>query len=139
NRLLYADVGHLHPTRRLEHPSDLPVRADLVRNEVDHAVGNDEVGPPVLDGDLLCQALAELDVLDPPLGRTGPGPLEHLPGHVDADDPSLGPDRVRGDQRVEPRAGTNVYDALSRAWQAPVERIGDPRERGDRGLREPLE
>ncbi len=31
HRTLQADIGHRHPTARLQHPEDLPVDTDLVR------------------------------------------------------------------------------------------------------------
>jgi hypothetical protein len=76
-------------------------------------LGDDHVGPAVLDGQRLGEASAELDVSQ----AEGLGGLlrfaDHLVGHVDADDASAGPDLGGGDEGVQPGAAADVDDPLA--------------------------
>src|SRR5207244_618233 len=76
--MLNADVSDHHPAARLEHPVDLPVDADLVRAGVDDPIGDHHVGPAVLDGHVLDDPFAELDVLEAWLDPNPPAALKHL-------------------------------------------------------------
>jgi hypothetical protein len=54
----------------------------LVRPEVDHAVGDQDIGRVIGQGDLLDRALQEPDVLGAGLLPVALGRREHLVGHV---------------------------------------------------------
>src|SRR6266852_5092650 len=60
---LQTDISHGHPASRLEHPEDLPIDADLVRAEVDHAIRNHDIRPPIVDGQIFDQTFAKLDIV----------------------------------------------------------------------------
>src|SRR5215211_8654963 len=89
---LDADVSDAHAPAGPQDPVDFPVDADLVGAEVDDPVGDDHVGPAVLQGQLLDHALAELHVPQPELIGQPAAAGQHLGGHVDADDPAAGAD-----------------------------------------------
>ena len=50
-----------------------------------------------------------------------------------------GTDLVGGDERVEPGAGTDVDDPLAGLQVTQRERVGDPGERLDRPIRQPVD
>ena len=62
--------------------------------------------------------------------------LEHLGCHVDTDDLAARTDLGRGDERVEPGAGADVDDSLTRRKWAQRERVADSGERLDRAVRQ---
>src|SRR5512132_1834704 len=94
-------------------PEDLGKCARLVRNEVEHAVADDDIDGSGFDGQVLYFAQTELHVAVTELRRVLPGERDHLGRHVHADDPTpLAHDPSR-DERVDPRAGAEVEDRVA--------------------------
>src|SRR5207244_11924748 len=60
---LKADVRYRHPASGLKHPKDLTVDAELVGAEIDHAIGDHDIRPPIFDGQIFNQPLANLDIV----------------------------------------------------------------------------
>src|SRR5207302_233413 len=84
-RSLQADICDGHAAPRPKDSRDLAVNAELVRAEIDHSIRDHDVGPPLLDRQVLNDALAKFDVLQPQLGGHIAAAVDHLRGHVDAD------------------------------------------------------
>ena len=129
-----GDVGELQHTARLEHAVDLVEHGALVGAQVDDAVGDHDVGPAILDRQLLGETATELDVRQTEHFARGSGLGEHLVGHVDTDDVAVGADVVGGDEAVEASAGADIDDAFPGAQLAQRERVADPGERLDRAI-----
>ena len=115
-----------------QHAADLVEHGPLVGAQVDDAVGDDDVGPAV--------RRPAASRRRPHGTRRGRVPervgglarlLQHLRGHVDADDPPGPSDLVGGDERVEARAGADVDDMLARLQTTQRERVADAGERLD--------
>ncbi len=129
-----GDVGELQPTSGTQHPEDLGERGRLVGHEVQHAVGDHQVGPAVVDREILGQSLPELDVVQPQLlcglARLG----QHLVGHVHPDHLPAGSHEVGGHDRVEPAARPHVDHSVATADRAHRERVRHPGEGLDRPI-----
>ena len=111
----------------------------LDRRQVDDAVGDHQVEPAVLEGQLGDRGLDEFDSLEAvalaePL-RLG----ELLVGEVDADDTPLLADHDRGAEGVGPRAAAEVENGLAGPQLCEIEVIPDARERRDRLRRYAIE
>jgi hypothetical protein len=65
----------------------------------------------------------ELDVREALAFRVGPCPSEHLGRHVDADGFPRRADFLRGEEHVEPAAGAEVNDDLTRSKVGRCRRI----------------
>ncbi len=124
-----GDVGELQRAAGAQDAEDFGEDGLLVGAQVDDTVGDDDVGPSVIDGHGLCEPLAELDVIEPEMcgrvARFG----QHLGCHVDADDASGGSDVCRGDEGVEPRARADVDDLGAGFDALQGERVADPGKR----------
>jgi len=72
----------LQAAPRLEHAAELPNDGVLVGAQVDHAVGEHDVGAGVGHRQRLGQALAELRVGRPNPGCVGPRLRKHGGGHI---------------------------------------------------------
>src|SRR5256886_14582447 len=84
-RPLKADIRNGHTAFRPKDPRDLAIDAEFVGAEIDYAIRDHEVGPPVIHGQVLDDTLAKLDVLEPQLGGHRAAAIDHFRRHVDAD------------------------------------------------------
>ena len=132
-----CDVGELQSSARTQHPHDLAKDAVLVGAKVDDAVADDDIGLTVLDRQILDDSPPELDICEAHRRCRRAGALQHLVGHIDADDPTLGSDLFGGDKAVEAAARPKVNDPLA-GFQRPLrEWITDPGKRFDSAFGHP--
>src|SRR5438132_2579380 len=96
--ILNRHVCELHSSAGPQHAKDLCEDSVLVRNEIDDAVGDDNVDARVAERKVLDLTLDELDVFGPQLFRSRPGSRQHLQRHVDPGDVAVGPDHLSGDE-----------------------------------------
>src|SRR5262245_14453477 len=96
----------------LQDPERLPEHGGLVQRQVDDAVGDDEVGERVLEGQRLCVPLAVLDLPGASERDVLAAALEHRRRHVQGDDPAAGSDGPCGEEAVHPAAGPDVDHRL---------------------------
>mmetsp|Transcript_5415 Transcript_5415/g.13909 ORF Transcript_5415/g.13909 Transcript_5415/m.13909 type:complete len:308 (+) Transcript_5415:243-1166(+) len=115
--VLPEDVGDGDAASGFEDPGHFPVDLGLVGAEVNDAVADDAVDDVVADGEVLDLAEAEAHdvrqvggLLGEGLAVQAPGLLEHLRGHVDADDPALGTHGPGGEEAVDAGARAQVDD-----------------------------
>jgi hypothetical protein len=94
-------------------PEDLGKRARFVRNEVEHAVADDDINRAGFDGQVLYFAQTELHVAISELRRVLPGERDHLGRHVHADDPALLAHDPSRDERVDACASAEVEDHVA--------------------------
>jgi hypothetical protein len=103
----------LQPSARLQDPHDLGEDLPFVGAQVDDAVADDHIGPATFDRQILDQALPELDIAVAHRRRRHAGALQHLVGHIDADNLTLDPDLFGGDKAVEAAARPEIDDPLA--------------------------
>ena len=108
-------VRHRDAPAGSQHACHLAQDLGLVGGQVDHAVGDDHVHRGVRQRDVLDVALAERDVVHTRLGGVGPGELEHLLSHVQADRPAARSDAARADEHVGARPRSKIEHGLSLA------------------------
>src|SRR5690349_23637187 len=77
HRFLDQDVADLQPTTGLEHARHLGKSRDFVREEIQYAVRDDDVGPTVLHRQRLGECMSKLDVLGRHLDSAGACTLDH--------------------------------------------------------------
>jgi hypothetical protein len=87
--------------------------ANLVRAQVEHAVGDDHVDTRVCDGQRLDLTETELDIVEATLLCVGAGTLEHLGGHVDPDHLPSGTDLLGRQEAVDSGSGAQIEDHLA--------------------------
>src|SRR4029077_3855141 len=75
---LKANVRNCHTASRPQHPKDLSIDPDLVRAEVDHAVGDHDIRPAILDRQIFDESLAKLDIVQAQPGCHRPAAIQHL-------------------------------------------------------------
>lgn len=136
---LEHDVGRLESPAGPKHAVHLGNSGGLVGHEIEDPVRDHDVGPACLDRQGFQQPLTELDVGQVGLRRVGSCRGEHLRGHVDADDVARRADQSGGDERVGPRTGTAIDDALAVFQGSQSERIAGPRHRNDGSPRKNLD
>jgi hypothetical protein len=107
-----------------EHPVNLGEDGVLVGAEIDDPVGDHDVGPGVLHWQGLGEAGAELDEVQAESGGGRRRLLQHLRGHVHADDAAGGPDLRGGEEGVEAGAGADVDDTVAGAERSQREEVG---------------
>jgi hypothetical protein len=125
NLLAVRDVGKLQTPTWPQHPHDLGKDLALVGAQIDDAIADHNVGPPIFDRQILDHALAKLDIAEAQRDRGGPRPLQHFLGHIDAGDMTLGPDLSGRDKAVETAAGPEIDDPLAGLECAHRERVAD--------------
>jgi len=91
-------------------------------------LGDHDVGPPVVDGQLLGEAVAELDMVQAQEPRCLLGLGRHLGGHVHADDLTAGADEVGGHDRVEPATRPDLDHPVARVERPQREGVRHPGE-----------
>ncbi len=76
---LKADVRDCHPASRPQHPEDLSIDTDLVRAEVDHAIRDHDIRPPIFDGQASIRPSrnSTLSSLSPSVELAGPQQSPH--------------------------------------------------------------
>ena len=116
------DIGDDHPATRTEDAGDLTKDDRLVGHEVDDAVAGDGVHGRIVDRKRLKPAVPEVDLTVSSLGRIDASPLQHLGGHVDADDPASVADVPRRKEGVDAGARAEVEDRLARHEIEKVDR-----------------
>src|SRR5581483_924753 len=120
-------VAHTDAASRLQDAGDLGEDRGLVRREVDHAVGDDDVDGARRERDLLDHAAEEMDVTYARLTCVLLRQREHLVGHVEPVHRPGRTDALRGENDVDPAAGAEVEDRLAlaelrdRSWIAAAE------------------
>lgn len=85
----------------------------FVRTEIDNAVANNARDGVVRDGQVFNFSETELHVGGIAFGGVLTGAKDHVGGHVDSDDLSLGADEVGGEEAVDSGAGSEVEDCFS--------------------------
>src|SRR5256714_7500791 len=83
-RSLEADVSDGHTATRSQHAVDLAIDAQLVRAEIDHTIGDHNVGPVVFDRQVFDEALTGLDLVHAVPLRQSPAHAGHLRGRIHA-------------------------------------------------------
>ena len=134
--VLGDDVGDAHAAARAENPRDLAEHSRLVGSEVDHAVADHHIDRLRGKRNVLDVAADEFDVRDTGLGSISLGERQHLVGHVETDRPAGRPDALRGEEDVDPAAGSEVEDALALMEFGDRDRIAAAERGEDRRLRE---
>ncbi len=141
-KVLDNHVRDEHAAAGFQDAGDLGEDAILLRREVNHAIGDDPVDRPVLHRELLDEALADLGIVEPRLCDAGPCAVEHLGGHVDADDAARRADPTGCQQHVQTGPAAEIDDGVAgldlgeRQWIAAAERgvDGTGRKRRERLL-----
>src|SRR6266566_5579235 len=80
HRLACGNVGELQPSTRAQHPHNLVEDTALVGAEIDDAIADDDIGPTVVDRQILDDPPAELDIAEAHGRRLRARPLQHLVG-----------------------------------------------------------
>src|SRR5437016_1984460 len=122
-RSLEADVSDGHTATRSQHPVDLAIDAQLVRAEIDHTIGDHNVGPVVFDRPVFDEALTELDVGQAGPPGQSPAALEHLRSHIDGDHAAGWAHPKRGEEGVHACSGPQVDDPFAWPGATPEERV----------------
>jgi hypothetical protein len=91
-------------------------------------------GPTVIDRNRLGESFPELDVTQTHGARGFSRLRQHLRRHVHTHDASTVADLSRGDEGVEPRTGTDIYDPFAGLQTAQRQGIADASERLDCGI-----
>jgi hypothetical protein len=104
----------------------------LVGREIDHAIGDDDVGRLTLERQMLDVGLDELDVGDAVVIRESGRLVELSLGHVDADDAPGRPRLARCEETVHAGAAAEVDDRLAGLDRSEVEVVADAGEGIDR-------
>lgn len=129
---LHQNVADLKTTARFEHARHFLKRSKLVRKQVEHAIRDNDVSPPIGHGQRLGKALVKADVREFALGRTFPGARQHGESHVDANDTAGGSDHACRDQAIDARTAPDVDDRLSGVEHAKRKGIASTGEGCDR-------
>jgi len=119
-------VGELQPPARAQHPHNLVKDPVFVGAEVDDAIADDDIGPTILDRQVLDHALPELDIAEAHHRCRRTGTLQHFLCHIDADDLAFGLDLFGGDEAVEAATRPEIDDAFSRPQRTLRKRIAYP-------------
>src|SRR5207237_10240184 len=107
------DIGDGEPATRLQHTERLAEYLRLVRDQVDYAVGQNDVGGIVGDRQMFELAQAKLDI-----GGVDPGSVfarlfQHLVCHVDPYHPACRAHLLCGKEAVETRAAAEIDHDLA--------------------------
>jgi hypothetical protein len=108
--------------------------AFFIRAKVDDAVAYHGVGPPVVDGKVLKQALSKFDVLKTHSVGGLAALLEHRIEHIDANYASFRAHLLRGYEAIKARPGASVDDLLSALQAAQRKWVRHAGERLDRSV-----
>src|SRR5262249_17114469 len=134
HRSAVGDVGELEIPAGSQDPPDLTEHGAFVGTQVDDPVRDDDVGPAVFDWHRLEQPGGKFDVVQTEGLRRRRRLDEHLGGHVDPDDVTVGPDLTLRDEGVEARTRPRVDDPFAGRERPELEQIADAGE----GLHRPL-
>jgi hypothetical protein len=107
----------------------------LVRDEVDDAIGNDDLEGLILKRQTLGLAFDELDVRRAHLACGSLCLRQHLGRHVDPCHPPGLADHLRRDERIRPRTRAQVEDTFTGRQAAELPRVRYPREGLDGPIR----
>jgi hypothetical protein len=91
-----------------------------MRDEVENAIADDDIGGGIRHGERFDIPQAELHVLEARSSRRRPPPLDHLRRHVYADDPPGRPHGPGGKERVSARSRAQVHDDVPGAKRARI-------------------
>src|SRR6266542_4477487 len=119
------DVRIEEATTRAEDPQHLGEGAPLVGREVQHAIGDDDIGGGALDRKVESVAAPQIDIGESRLGYPGLRLPEHRVRHVYSDGATLGPDRVRRQEKVRPGTAPDGHTRRPRCDRLPAERVRD--------------
>ena len=132
HRLIRDDVRDRKPPAGTDDPVHLAEHLGLVRREVNHAIGNDEINAAILDREILCMAFAELDVrcgiaeVRHHDRRVAPGHREHLLGHVHTDHPAGLADAPASLKAIDSPARADVQHRLAKPHRRQASRRAAP-------------
>jgi hypothetical protein len=101
DRLAIGDVCELQMAARLEHAMYFAKHLLLVGAKIDDTVGDNDIGPPILDGQLFEDALAKLNIFQAHSLCRGAGLGKHLFRHIDADNVAMRADLAGGNEAIE--------------------------------------
>src|SRR5512144_2855719 len=107
------DIRDAEMRRRPQHPEDLRESARLVRNEVKHAVADDDIDRAGFDRQVLYFAQTKFHVVVTELRRVLPGEHDHLGCHVHTDDPAPLADDPSRDECVDARTRAEFEDYVA--------------------------
>lgn len=111
----------------------------LVGAQVHNAVADDHVRPPVVHGNGLGEALADLDVRQAHAARPLSGLRSHLRRHVHRDDPTIRSNLLRRDERIESCPAADIDHTLAGCKVAEEERVACAGKRTHIRGREPVD
>lgn len=102
------DIRYHETASVAQDPVHLSQNPELIRREVDHAVGDDQVDLPVRDRDFLQGSSAKLHIPVAQIAADDLGvslrPGQRIFGHVYPDNPSIGAHFPGGDETIDPPA-----------------------------------
>jgi len=129
-RLADDNVGDLDTAARLEHTGDFGHGAFFLGDEVEHAIGDDDVDALIVHRQVRRVSLPDVDMSQSGHRGALQRPSAHCLGHVDPDGPAGGPGPLRGEQQIHSSATADVKNGRSDGNATDRMRIADAGERG---------